>query len=148
MSEIQEPAPKVPLGRHSGAWWRKRAREREAREAAIAAEGGTPLVTVLPRQKVKGANLDSVFRVRCELANVYADMRNGRILCEDGSRLAFTLVKLIEVMQTEQLDARLTALEAAPAGQGRMTYAERLAAEEAEDAPLLVLPDPNSLTTQ
>jgi hypothetical protein len=51
--------------------------------------------------------------VRQELAAVYRDMRSGAIPSGTGTRLAFTLQVLGKLIEAEQFEARIDALEAA-----------------------------------
>lgn len=50
--------------------------------------------------------------VRRELSRVYRDARTGTIAPSDGTKLAFILTALIRAMESQELEKRLSVLEA------------------------------------
>ena len=55
--------------------------------------------------------LNTVRRVREELAKVYKDARTSKIRTEDASRLAFILMTLYRVIEGGELEQRLATIE-------------------------------------
>src|SRR4051794_23067 len=55
--------------------------------------------------------LDSLQAVRLELTRVYKDMRRGQIESREGTRLAYVLLAIARVLESSDLEVRLTALE-------------------------------------
>lgn len=77
----------------------------ESREQAIA--GMLEVLTPTPAR----IRLSRLRDVRGELAKVYADARHGRIDTQDASRLAFVLGQLGKLIEAEEFERRLVALE-------------------------------------
>ena len=55
--------------------------------------------------------LDSIGRVRLELAKLYRAARAGEIQTGDASRLGFLLLSIGKLIEAEVLEQRITALE-------------------------------------
>lgn len=55
--------------------------------------------------------LDSLKRVRLEMARVYADCRTGKLPTQDGSRLVFMLANIAKIIEQADLESRVEALE-------------------------------------
>jgi hypothetical protein len=70
-------------------------------------EQGHPL-TPTPPPKI---DLRDAHAIRREIAAVYRDMRAGRIVCQDGTRLAFVLDMLRKAHETAVLQDRIESLE-------------------------------------
>ena len=80
---------------------------RSANESPVTIEGDSLEVLPTPQQiKLKTAD-----DVRCELARVYRDMRQGRIEMADGTKLAYVLTQLIKAIETGIIEARMESLE-------------------------------------
>ena len=67
-------------------------------------------VEVLPI-KVRSIALTSVGHCRAELATVYRQARAGQIQLADATKLAFILVSLGRMIETSDLENRITSLE-------------------------------------
>jgi hypothetical protein len=65
---------------------------------------------VIPRRRYRPA-LNSVARVREELAKVYRAARNGEIALSDATRLTYMLDKLARMLVDQELESRIEALE-------------------------------------
>lgn len=55
--------------------------------------------------------LDSVWRVRRELARVYKAARRGELDTGDATRLTYCLVSLVKMIEVQDIEKRLRALE-------------------------------------
>lgn len=62
--------------------------------------------------RIRPPRLRSLGDARRELAKVYAEMRRGVLPSADGSRMAFVLGAVAKIIQMEQIEGRLSALEA------------------------------------
>ena len=62
------------------------------------------------------ARLDTVRRVRREMARVYAEARDGRRPVGDAARLAYILVQIGRMIDGAELERRIEALEQGRAG--------------------------------
>jgi Trm5-related predicted tRNA methylase len=62
------------------------------------------------------AKLDTVIRVRRELAKVYREARAGTLDVADASKLANILQIMGRMIETSEIEARLTVLEAKSEG--------------------------------
>jgi hypothetical protein len=79
--------------------------------SAAAGSGADP---PLPR-----VQLDSLERVRREMARLYVEGKHGRRDAQDVSRLANVLALIGRLIEGADLERRIEALERARAGQGR-----------------------------
>lgn len=70
---------------------------------------------VIPRRRYRPA-LNSVGRVREELAKVYRAARNGEIALSDATRLTYMLDKLARMLVEQDLEERIEALERVTTG--------------------------------
>lgn len=64
-----------------------------------------------PSTPLAKIDLRDAHAIRRELAAVYRDMRAGRILTQDGTRLAYVLDMVRKAFETGVLQDRLNALE-------------------------------------
>lgn len=55
--------------------------------------------------------LNTIHRVRAEMARLYKEARSEQIKSEDASRLTFILMSLARLIEQSDLEARLTQLE-------------------------------------
>jgi hypothetical protein len=78
--------------------------------ATVGPQPIAPLMEVLAPTPPR-VRLTRLRDVRGELAKVYADARHGRIDTQDASRLAFVLGQLGKLIEAEEFERRLTALE-------------------------------------
>ena len=58
------------------------------------------------------ANLKTLSDARREIAKVYADVRKGQIYSQDGNRMVQMLRTFSEIVNAEQIESRIEALEA------------------------------------
>ena len=72
-----------------------------------------PVVTLLPSPRRRGPVLETLTDVRREMARVYRHMRHGRIDTQDATRMTYVLSQIARIIQTAELDARVTAVERA-----------------------------------
>src|SRR3954447_10837444 len=70
--------------------------------------GGNDLADPLPRRRVK---LDSMMRVRLEIAAVYREARDRKRPVGDAARLVYMLVQIGRMIEGSELEARIEALE-------------------------------------
>jgi hypothetical protein len=87
---------------------------------------------VIPRRRYRPA-LNSVARVREELAKVYRAARNGEIALSDATRLTYMLDKLARMLVDQELESRIEALENVATG----TLPGREAHRSRDDPPAL-----------
>jgi hypothetical protein len=70
-----------------------------------------------PTPRLSRVRLDSVERVRRELARIYVEAREGRRDVQDASRLANMLSLLARMIEGASFEERLAAVERAQAGE-------------------------------
>ncbi len=68
--------------------------------------------TTVPVPPDKPLRLDSLKRVRLELARVYSDARAGRVTTQDATRLAYVLDCIKKCIMDADLEERVAQLEA------------------------------------
>ncbi|MDA8362977.1 MAG: hypothetical protein M0Z84_03980 [Gammaproteobacteria bacterium] len=68
-------------------------------------------VPACPTPPVISRNLLRLESIAKELGRIYRAMRRGEIETQDGTRLAYVLRQLSDVLELLQLEARITALE-------------------------------------
>lgn len=73
--------------------------------------GGQALFAAPPPSRNRPGALNSLRRVRSELAAVYRDARVGRISAAELTRFAYALNVLARLLESEQQEARIEALE-------------------------------------
>lgn len=66
---------------------------------------------VVPLKRPKAISLKSLGAVRREMQKVYTDVRRGRIESQEGARLTYILAQVGKVLEVEQIELRLVALE-------------------------------------
>jgi hypothetical protein len=71
--------------------------------------GGNDLDDTLPRPRVR---LDTMLRLRREMARIYVEARDGRRPVSDAARLAYMLSTIGRTIESCELEDRLAALEA------------------------------------
>ncbi len=69
-----------------------------------------PILTVVPLPR-KRLPLKTVSDVRREMGRVYRDMRANRLDTQEGGRLAYVLFNLGKLIELDELEQRVTALE-------------------------------------
>jgi len=57
--------------------------------------------------------LETLTDVRREMARVYRGMRHGRIDTQDATRMTYVLSQIAKIIQTAELEARVSAVERA-----------------------------------
>ena len=72
-----------------------------------------PVVTLLPSPLRRGPVLETLTDVRREMARVYRHMRHGRIDTQDATRMTYVLTQIAKIIQTAELEARVSAVERA-----------------------------------
>jgi hypothetical protein len=70
-------------------------------------DGETLTVLATPRR----IDLKTLEQVRSEMARVYREMRNGNIESQDGTRFVYVLGQIGKLIEAEQIEQRLAALE-------------------------------------
>ena len=80
---------------------------RAVNDSLVTIDGASLEVIPTPQQiKLKTAD-----DVRCELARVYRDMRQGRVEMADGTKLAYVLGQLNKAIETGIIEQRMESLE-------------------------------------
>ena len=80
---------------------------RSANDSPVTLDGDSLDVLPTPQQiKLKTAD-----DVRCELARVYRDMRQGRIKTSNGTKFAFVLGHIGKMIETNDIEKRIEQLE-------------------------------------
>lgn len=69
-----------------------------------------------PPPLVRVGRLDSVTKVRRQLAKLYSDMRNGIVSPKAGSSFVYALSVMARMLESEVLESRVRELERAAAG--------------------------------
>ena len=72
-----------------------------------------------PTPRLPRLRLDTVTRVRQEIARVYVEARHKRLDVQDAARLANILALVGRLIEGAELERRIQVLERARTGQGR-----------------------------
>ncbi len=77
----------------------------------MSAEPENPGTPPSPRSPVKIGRLTSLRSVRCELARLYTDLRNGKVSSRIAGTGAYILTAITKSLEVEILEARVAVLE-------------------------------------
>jgi hypothetical protein len=83
----------------------------------VTMSGGTEKAQVPPRLvRLAPIKLDTFRNIRDELGRLYREARQGRIATADATRLAYLLGEIRKAIADEDMERRLSALEAIQKG--------------------------------
>jgi hypothetical protein len=69
-----------------------------------------------PPQPIRVGRLDTLHKVRRELARLYRDLRNDRVTSRVAGSGAYILTAICKALESEAIETRLAALEERAAG--------------------------------
>lgn len=73
-----------------------------------------PIVELIPAPtRTPKINLHDAAAIRREMAQVYRDMRSGKLEAADGTKLAYVLTQLGKMYELQVVEERIQALEEA-----------------------------------